>query len=192
MHACVLSRFSCLQLCTTLGTAACQASLSMGFSRQEYWSALPWPPPGDLTLEVRSYPYLNPGIETASHVYFHRQVGCLPLAPPWMPEIKDTKREMLEIFSQVYSKGTRVNEITRGPLIIHNLTATLTKYNRFFFIEEWEHRGGTQQVGSKGHSFHSATENKQCLKAGLEGEDPEFVRRHHQTESRKGAKIKET
>ena len=29
-------------------TVACQASLSMGFSRQEYWSGLPFPPPGDL------------------------------------------------------------------------------------------------------------------------------------------------
>ena len=36
---------------------ACQASLSMGFSRQEYWSWLPWPPPGDLP---------NPGIEPSS------------------------------------------------------------------------------------------------------------------------------
>ena len=30
------------------GTAACQAPLSMGFSRQEYWSGLSCPPPGDL------------------------------------------------------------------------------------------------------------------------------------------------
>ena len=30
------------------GTVAHQAPLSMGFSRQEYWSGLPWPPPGDL------------------------------------------------------------------------------------------------------------------------------------------------
>ena len=30
-----------------LGTVACKAPLSMGFSRQEYWSALPYPPPGD-------------------------------------------------------------------------------------------------------------------------------------------------
>ena len=29
-------------------TVACQAPLSMGFSRQEYWSTLPCPPPGDL------------------------------------------------------------------------------------------------------------------------------------------------
>ena len=43
-----LSHFSCVQLCATLWTAACQTSLSMGFSRQEYWSGLPCPPPGDL------------------------------------------------------------------------------------------------------------------------------------------------
>ena len=37
--------------CPTLATpwtVACQASLSMGFSRQEYWSGLPFPSPGDL------------------------------------------------------------------------------------------------------------------------------------------------
>ena len=32
----------------TLWTVACQAPLSLEFSRQEYWSELPWPPPGDL------------------------------------------------------------------------------------------------------------------------------------------------
>ena len=29
-------------------TVACQASLAMGFSREEYWNGLPFPPPGDL------------------------------------------------------------------------------------------------------------------------------------------------
>ena len=46
--------------CLTLGTpwtATCQATLSMGFSRQEYWSGLPSPPPGDLP---------NPSIEPRS------------------------------------------------------------------------------------------------------------------------------
>ena len=38
-------------------TVACQAPLSMGFSRQKYWSGLPFPPPGDLP---------DPGIDTAS------------------------------------------------------------------------------------------------------------------------------
>ena len=41
----------------TLWTVACQASLSMGFSRQHYWSELPFPPPGDLP---------NPGIKPTS------------------------------------------------------------------------------------------------------------------------------
>ena len=44
----MLSGFSCVQLCVTLWTVACQAPLSMDFFRQEYWSGLPCPPPGDL------------------------------------------------------------------------------------------------------------------------------------------------
>ena len=43
-------------LFATPGAVACQAPLSMGFSRQEYWSGLPFPPPGDLP---------NSGIELA-------------------------------------------------------------------------------------------------------------------------------
>ena len=41
----------------TLWTVACQVPMSMGFSRQKYWSGLPCPPPGDLP---------DPGIEPAS------------------------------------------------------------------------------------------------------------------------------
>ena len=47
-YACVLSHFSHVKLFTTLWTVAHQAPLSMGFSRQENWSGLPCPPPGDL------------------------------------------------------------------------------------------------------------------------------------------------
>ena len=45
---CVLSCFSHVQLCETLWAVAHQAPLSMRFSRKEYWSGLPCPPPGDL------------------------------------------------------------------------------------------------------------------------------------------------
>ena len=38
-----------LQLCATLWTVTHKAPLSMGFFRQEYWSGLPFPPPGDLS-----------------------------------------------------------------------------------------------------------------------------------------------
>ena len=54
---CMLSRFSHIWLFATPWTVACQAPLSKGFSRQEYWSGLPCPPPGDLS---------DPGIESAS------------------------------------------------------------------------------------------------------------------------------
>ena len=53
----VLSPFSHVQLLVTPWTVAHQAPLSMGFSRQEYWSGLPFPTPGDLH---------DPGIESVS------------------------------------------------------------------------------------------------------------------------------
>ena len=48
VYACVLSHFSRVQLFATPWTVACQAPLSMGFLREEYWSGLPFPSPGDL------------------------------------------------------------------------------------------------------------------------------------------------
>ena len=45
---CMLSRFSHVQLFVTPWTVARQAPLFLGFSRQEYWSGLPYSPPGDL------------------------------------------------------------------------------------------------------------------------------------------------
>ena len=56
-HACVLSCFSRVWLFATPWAIARQTPLSMGFSRQEYWSGLPCPPPGDL---------LDPGIKPTS------------------------------------------------------------------------------------------------------------------------------
>ena len=57
MHVCMLSCFSHVRLFSTPWTVAYQAFLSMGFSRQEYWSGLPFPSPGDLP---------NPGTEPGS------------------------------------------------------------------------------------------------------------------------------
>ena len=54
---CVLNHSSRVRLFATPWTIACQAPLSTGFSRQEYWSGLPCPPPGDLP---------NQGIEPMS------------------------------------------------------------------------------------------------------------------------------
>ena len=54
---CAYCHFSCVGLFVTLWTVAHQAPLSTGFSRQEYWSGLLCPPPGDLS---------NPGIKPLS------------------------------------------------------------------------------------------------------------------------------
>ena len=43
MHACMLSHLSPVQLFVTQWSVACQAPLSIRFSRQEYWSGLPCP-----------------------------------------------------------------------------------------------------------------------------------------------------
>ena len=63
---------SCLTLCD-LWTVAHQAPPSMGFSRQEYWSGLPFPSPGDLP---------NPGIEPRSPTL---QADALTSEPPEKP-----------------------------------------------------------------------------------------------------------
>ena len=57
MCVCVLSCFCHVRLFATPWTVACQAPLSMGFSRQEYWRGSPCPPLGDRP---------NPGIEPRS------------------------------------------------------------------------------------------------------------------------------
>ena len=58
---------------TTPWTMACQAPLSVGFSREEYWSGLPFPLPGDLP---------NPGVEPGSPAL---QAGSLPAEPSGKP-----------------------------------------------------------------------------------------------------------
>ena len=65
---------SCLTLATPW-TVARQAPLSMGFSRQEYWSGLPFPSPGGLP---------NPGIEPGSPAL---PADSLPTEPPGKPEV---------------------------------------------------------------------------------------------------------
>ena len=63
-----------VQFFVTTWTAACQAPLSLGFSRQEYWSGLPCPPPLDLP---------NPGIEPRSPAL---QANSLPTESPGKPK----------------------------------------------------------------------------------------------------------
>ena len=71
--ACMLRCFSHVQLYAMLWTIAHQAPLSMGFSRQEYWSGVSFPFPGDLPdSEVKPR---SPAL----------QADSLPLVPPGKP-----------------------------------------------------------------------------------------------------------
>ena len=74
---CMLSHFSRVPLCATLWAIALHAPLSIGLSRQEYWSGLPWPfLQGDLP---------SPEIKPTSLMSLALADGSLPLASPKKP-----------------------------------------------------------------------------------------------------------
>ena len=71
-----MKSFSRVRLFEISWTVAYQASPSMGFSRQEFWSGLPFPSAGDLP---------DPGIESGSPTL---QADALPSEPPGKPETR--------------------------------------------------------------------------------------------------------
>ena len=77
-HICILSCFSRVQLFATLWTVTHQTPLSMGFSRQEYWNELLFPPPVDLP---------NSGMELASLALTGGFFTAEPLGNPIFPFI---------------------------------------------------------------------------------------------------------
>ena len=77
-HACMLSHFSHFQFCVTLWTTAHQAPLSQGFPRQEYWSVLPFPFPGDLP---------DPGIKPGSHASPLLAGGFFIISTTWEAQV---------------------------------------------------------------------------------------------------------
>ena len=81
-----MKSLSRVRLFATPWAVAYQVPPSMGFSRQEYWSGLPFPSPGDLP---------NPGIEPRSPTL---QADALTSVPPGKPHIY---RDMVKIHEQV-------------------------------------------------------------------------------------------
>ena len=78
--------FSHVQLFVTPGTVAHQTPLSIGFSRQDYWSGLPFPFPGDLS---------NPEIKSWSPAL---QADCVSTELPGKPEV-DIRVSLLTSFN---------------------------------------------------------------------------------------------
>ena len=79
MHVYILSH---VQLSAIPWTMACQVPLSMGFSRQEYWSGVPFPSPGDLP---------DPGIEPLSPESPAMAGRFFTTEPPGKPKRKHTR-----------------------------------------------------------------------------------------------------
>ena len=72
----IVPSLSRVRLFATPWIVALQVPLSMGFSRHEYWSGLPCPPPGV---------FLTQGLNLLLLYFLHWQVGSLPLVPPGSP-----------------------------------------------------------------------------------------------------------
>ena len=134
--ACILSCFSHVQLFETPWTVAHQSPLSMGFSRQEYWSRLPCPPPGNLP---------DPGIEPASpfSCIGRREAPACPslrifppkteITLPYSPSVSYTfilLRETLASAAALTEKGKIAieNFITLNMAITLNACRTKERY----------------------------------------------------------------
>ena len=113
---CALSRFSSVQLFAILWAVACQAPLSMGFSKQEYWSGLPCPPPGDLPdLGIEPVPLTSPALAgrlfTTSAQW---EASSLPLAPTWEAQYTEQNLPNHQVFPSIRIFG--ITQKKRTPM----------------------------------------------------------------------------
>ena len=109
--------FSCVRVFCII---AHQASLSMGFSRQEYWSRLPFPPPGDLP---------HPGIRLSSPMSPVLQADSLPAGLPGKPkhwaweDLLEEKMTLTLVFFPGKSHGQK-SLVDYGPVSLKELDTT--------------------------------------------------------------------
>ena len=95
---------SSVQLSATPWTTAHQHALSMEFSRQEHWSGLLFPSPGDLP---------DPGIKPSALCLLHRQADSLPLAPPGKPTASKCQKK------PIYKEAKLLKALTLKALRFH-------------------------------------------------------------------------
>ena len=124
-HACVLSCFSHIQLFKILWSVARQAPLSMGFSRQEYWSGLPCPPPGDLP---------DPGMEPTSPAAPALAGGFFTTSATWKAHIYT-----LLCIKQITNKEPTVQHRELGSIFCNGLYGkeTLKKKGEYMYMHNW-------------------------------------------------------
>ena len=114
----MLSCFSRVPLFATLWTVAHQASLSMGFSRQEYWSGLPCPPPGNLP-----YPGIEPGFPALQVDSLLSESWEKPYGSMHESKIQERGQVWCLLFGNLLSSGSSSN--WKSESIVTQLCPTL-------------------------------------------------------------------
>ena len=112
---CEVKLLSHVRLFVTPWTVAHQAPPSLGFSRQEYWSGLPFPSPGDLP---------NPGIEPRSPAF---QAEVLTSGPPGKPICKASSNNHF-VFLHLFFLGIALisASCTMSQTSVHSSSDTLS------------------------------------------------------------------
>ena len=114
-------------------TAACQTLLSVGFSSQEYWHEVPFPPPGHLP---------DPGIESMSLLHLlHWQAGSLPLVPPRKPYYRLTSHPKFLLLS---SGGLKRRKGTSGWKLLLK-----PEVDEMRVAESWQSSSGCRELPVK-------------------------------------------
>ena len=113
VHSCELSHYSHVQLFATLWTAAHQAPLCMGFSRQENWSGLPFPPSGE--------------------------GKCFPFSPSWRWERLPTPVFWPGEFNGLYSPwGCKESDMTERLSLLQRIFLTQGLNAQLFCLLHWQ------------------------------------------------------
>ena len=136
VHMCMLSCFSRVQLLVTLWIVALQATLSVEFSRQEYWSLLPFPYPGDLPI---------PGTEAASPVVSALQADSLPLSLQGSPKKDTAWGSFVETWQLKASKEEKGKNLYPGVFVPECLGAWLMD------LQKWGTQEDTCVGGGEGN-----------------------------------------
>ena len=149
--------FSHVWLFVTLWTVACQAPLSMGFSRQEYWSGLPCPPPEDLP---------DPGIEPSSFMTPALAGGFFTTSATWEAKFGFQRGGQRSPASQVPPRETWEVDQVDGP------PGWAILFTTWGFSEYCAHRG--PQLLRFLQAFYKTCRQESCLKCvPLDGSNTE-------------------
>ena len=130
---------SCPMLCDRTGCSS-QAPLSVGFSRQEYWSGLPFPPPGTLP---------DPGIEAESPGATALQADSLPLSHRGSYWLSEEAVQIAQQRREVKGKGER----KRYTQLNAEFQRTARREKKAFLNEQCKEIEGNNRMAKTRHFF---------------------------------------